>query len=276
MLDIEIAKDAVVRGERLPCAEVHPDVATSWVRSAEAVGSPWSARVVPHVDLSSIDRSLGTVLQQPLDHMARTLDDSGMVLILADSEGRVLHCWSSDAAARKRMEQASTGPGSVVAECAIGTNAAGTALVTGKPIVVKGAEHYAELYHRAACAAAPVRHPVDGRVLGVVTLGMTDQPDVRFLLPMTKMLASHVKSHLSSVLRATGRLPIDDDGDAWRPRHQPRTRIEQLEVEAIREALIASGGLRDAAARRLGWSRSTLYRRMRAYQLEFEDLHDAG
>ena len=47
-------------------------------------------------------------------------------------------------------------PGACWAETERGTNAVGTALVEGKPIVVNGAEHYLRLNGFLACAAAPL------------------------------------------------------------------------------------------------------------------------
>ena len=50
-----------------------------------------------------------------------------------------------------------------------GTNAVGTALIEGKPIVVNGTEHYLRNNSFLACAAAPLTEP-SGRLLGVIDI----------------------------------------------------------------------------------------------------------
>ncbi len=55
-------------------------------------------------------------------------------------------------------------------ESVIGTNAVGTALADAKPVQICGAEHFCEDVQRWTCAASPVRHPIDGELLGVVDI----------------------------------------------------------------------------------------------------------
>lgn len=257
MLDPETTKDAVIRGEMRPAS----DVERSWIRSAEALGSPWGSLQVPSTSLSSVDCTLLDLLKGPLGHLSQTLDDSETVFQLVNAEGWLLHCWIPDDRSRRRMEQASTGPGSFVAESAIGTNAAGTALASGKSLLVKGHEHFADVYRNSVCAAAPLRVQGDDQVHGVVVLGAIDRPGAHLLLPMVRMIAAHARAYLASRPSAALRL-------RQTAMEQPRTVIQQLEIDAIRGALANANGLRESAAHQLGWSRSTLYRKMRSYGIE--------
>ncbi|MFF9777953.1 GAF domain-containing protein [Streptomyces sp. NPDC013978] len=51
-----------------------------------------------------------------------------------------------------------------------GTNAPGTALELGHPVQIVNGEHYNSAAHAWSCAAAPVRDPATGPLLGVVDL----------------------------------------------------------------------------------------------------------
>ena len=61
-------------------------------------------------------------------------------------------------------------PGFSYAEQFVGTNGIGTALEARGPAQVFGHEHYVERLEELACAGAPIRHPVTGKVLGVIDL----------------------------------------------------------------------------------------------------------
>src|SRR5262249_26809463 len=61
-------------------------------------------------------------------------------------------------------------PGALCSEAAVGTNAVGTALVMEHAVQVFSAEHFNRLLHGWTCAAAPVRDPESGAILGVIDL----------------------------------------------------------------------------------------------------------
>ncbi|MBW4023489.1 MAG: sigma-54-dependent Fis family transcriptional regulator [Proteobacteria bacterium] len=61
-------------------------------------------------------------------------------------------------------------PGGDWREHTVGTNGIGTALATGRPAQVHAAEHFCEGIKGWTCAAAPIREPGSGRLLGVVDI----------------------------------------------------------------------------------------------------------
>jgi transcriptional regulator of acetoin/glycerol metabolism len=101
-----------------------------------------------------------------LQEAARAAAEHDFTLLLADARGVVVHTAGGGAfaetARRVRLIE-----GACWTEEARGTNAIGTALTEGRPIVVHGAAHYARPFHDLVCYAAPIRD-VDGSVIAVL------------------------------------------------------------------------------------------------------------
>ncbi|RXR25324.1 GAF domain-containing protein [Oerskovia turbata] len=151
---------------------IRPLVAASWRRSARSGVDP----DVPQPDVSMSDADLGTYrARHPLasampvvrDLLVAGLAGESAVVAMTDDSGRIL--WV-EGSARVRDDVGRIGfvEGAVWREERVGTNAPGTALATGRPVQVLGAEHFTRPVQSFNCAAAPVRDLRTGRVLGVL------------------------------------------------------------------------------------------------------------
>ena len=91
------------------------------------------------------------------------------LVAISDADGTLL--WIDG---HPRMLEAAVAPhfkpGALCSESAVGTNAVGTALALGHAVQIFSAEHFNRLLHGWTCAAAPVRDPASGAVLGVIDL----------------------------------------------------------------------------------------------------------
>ncbi|MDX3241369.1 GAF domain-containing protein [Streptomyces sp. ME18-1-4] len=95
--------------------------------------------------------------------------DDAHVFAVGDADGTLL--WvEGDTGAMRRAERMRFVEGAVWSERQAGTNAPGTALELGRPVQIVTGEHYSAAVRAWSCAAAPVRDPATGRVLGVVDL----------------------------------------------------------------------------------------------------------
>ncbi|MFG2309797.1 GAF domain-containing protein [Streptomyces sp. NPDC048566] len=144
-------------------------------------------------------RSSG-VLAQVLPTLSAGLgavaDASWQIMVVADPEGRVL--WrEGNAGVLRRADAVCLSEGADWSEDTTGTNAIGTALSVGAPVQVHAAEHFVRALHEWTCAAAPVRDPRDGRLLGVVDV---TGPDTTFH-PATLTLVDTVSRLAESELR---------------------------------------------------------------------------
>lgn len=162
----------LTNGDTLP--GLSPSLAASWERSrASGIGS--SLTEAPLFDEPEVFRrrsqTLG-LLNAARPALARAgifLAESSSMLILTDPGGVIVETAGDprvvDKGRRNHLET-----GGRWDEGAIGTNAIGTALVEGRPIQIRGAEHFCEDVQRWTCAATPVRHPLDREILGVVDI----------------------------------------------------------------------------------------------------------
>ncbi|MET0453288.1 MAG: helix-turn-helix domain-containing protein [Mycobacterium sp.] len=186
---------------------VPPDLLESWLRSKSALGTSSNVRDVPRVDEDLIDNHLLEMFQAPMARAAEDLAGSGMGLLLADAQGRIVQRWSLDASAMNQLDRLGTVRGAVLAEDAVGTNGVGTALASGKSVLIKGAEHFADVYvhHNAMCTGAPVWHPITGKLLAAVTMSTKIDERSGLLLPLTNSLAAQLQQHVLDVAQPGAR-----------------------------------------------------------------------
>jgi len=149
-------------------------VLRSWVRSREnrKIESRTYAPSLALDELSLVRTRNARLRQAAQPVMAQAgymLNDASAMLLLCNSDGIVMDA-SGDARMLARGEENHLHPGGRWDESAIGTNAIGTALQMGKPVAIAGVEHFCEAIQRWSCAAAPVRCPITGTVLGAVDI----------------------------------------------------------------------------------------------------------
>ncbi|MGC9268951.1 sigma-54-dependent Fis family transcriptional regulator [Acidiphilium sp.] len=150
-------------------------VVSSWRRSL-ALGVNPTGRAAPiavrgesvlalrhrHRDLIAASRDL-------FQRIADVFAGANCMMLLTDPDGVVLEV-VGDHRTLGQGERIHLVAGGHWREDVIGTNGIGTALATGQPAQVHAAEHFCEGIKSWTCAAAPVREPGSGRILGVVDI----------------------------------------------------------------------------------------------------------
>ncbi|SDP60644.1 GAF domain-containing protein [Klenkia soli] len=130
------------------------------------------------------------VLRERLEPVARAC---GQLVVVTGTDGTVL--WQGGAPeVRRRADGLGFVPGAAWDEPTVGTNAIGTCLVLGTPVGVHGGEHFVDGHQQWTCAAAPLRDPVGGGLLGVVDLSgpaRTAHPGALALVSAVAALAEH-------------------------------------------------------------------------------------
>ncbi|MFF4505039.1 GAF domain-containing protein [Streptomyces sp. NPDC001401] len=159
--------------------EAHPGVrslvADSWRRCA-ASGVRLDGQRLPPLrttpeEVAAYRRAhpLAPVLPLFRELLGAGAADDGHVFAVGDADGTLL--WvEGDSATVRRAERMHFTEGAVWSEAQAGTNAPGTALELERAVQIVTGEHYSCAVHPWSCAAAPVRDPGTGRILGVVDL----------------------------------------------------------------------------------------------------------
>ncbi|MFI8993312.1 GAF domain-containing protein [Streptomyces sp. NPDC053542] len=189
------AHEAVLSGEQPPMPP-RPVILQSWERVVctgvdPDTGSDAGALSPEEVEQHRRACGLGDALETLRGGLLSIADAAWHILVIADSEGRVLWRGGSKAVLAKAQTLGFV-EGASWSESAVGTNAIGTALVARRPVQIHSAEHFVRTHHTWTCAAAPIRGPRDGRLLGVVDVSgpaMTAHPSTLALVDAVSKLA---------------------------------------------------------------------------------------
>ncbi len=156
-----------------PC--VRSLIENSWRRSREGgidAGGAAAPIAEDREELHDIARKNGELIaaaRPSFASLSPLLEGTGAMLVLADAEGVMIDALGDKSTLHAGVD-IHLAIGGRWGECAVGTNGIGTALATGEPVFVHGAEHFCAGIKKWTCAGAPIRDPLDGAIIGVVDL----------------------------------------------------------------------------------------------------------
>lgn len=219
-------------------------VSASWRRSLAARVDPERAEppvVYDRTELADVreEHALAAVLPLLRQTLLTVADEATHMMVVTDARGDVL--WrDGERDVLRGAERIGLVEGTRWAEASTGTNAMGTALVMGDAVQIHSDEHLVHAYHPWTCAAAPVRDPDTGEVVGSVDV----TGPARTFHPMTLALV------VAAARLAEGRLAaaLATGDQRFLERNLPH--LARLGDEP--GALLAPGG-RVLAARPAGW-----------------------
>ncbi|WP_338315963.1 GAF domain-containing protein, partial [Streptomyces bohaiensis] len=174
------------------------EVADSWRRSIPTVdphrdGAPVTDGGAVHPRWN--DSPLRGPVTAVSAELRSTAEDAGYIAAVTDRTGTIL--WTCGGSVmRRRAERVNFAPGGRWNEPAMGTNALGLTLRTGRPSTVFSAEHLVEALHGWVCYCAPVRAP-DGRILGVIDLSSTWDRCHPMAMSLVRTVASAIEARLA-------------------------------------------------------------------------------
>ncbi|NNN38218.1 protein phosphatase, partial [Streptomyces sp. S3(2020)] len=162
------AHERFLAGARVD-ADVRGSVLDSWKRCRSAGLEPDRLRV-PYAPDLTLDGPFLHAAEPVLKNLATSLSEAGMTIALCDGQGRMVQRLGGGRPLCDRLDEVNFAPGFDASERVVGTNGVGTALAERNPVYVVGREHFADCLQPFACAGAPVRNPLSGRIEAVLDL----------------------------------------------------------------------------------------------------------
>jgi transcriptional regulator of acetoin/glycerol metabolism len=195
------ARDSFLTEDAVAPGVVREPILASWTRSRH-----WEV-AADHLELpyesdtyrdSLLLHTAEPIMAELSDHLAT----EPMSVILCDDDGVVLDRRTGDSTLAQHLDHIWLAPGFSYAERYVGTNGIGTALEGRGPAMVFGHEHYVEHLEDMACAGAPIRHPVSGKLLGVLDLTCFRRDGNSMMTAVAATIARRIEE---SILRQSGR-----------------------------------------------------------------------
>lgn len=166
-------------------------------------------RLAAATDAMDLQPELFRIAAPLLDELEESLAGTGWMVVLSDQGGRLTRLGGTRTPVRHRFESVGACAGAGAAEAQIGTNAIGTALEEGRPIIVVGDEHYQQGFERVSCAAATVRNPVTNRTVGALGVAALDATPGKEILALVSRAARELERTLLEHASATDRLVLE-------------------------------------------------------------------
>ncbi len=192
---------------------VRPVIAQSWKRSLSLGIDPKAKRPIKvctgDIELILTEKNKLIEIAIPvMKDLYQLVQGSGFVVVLADEKGNIIET-TGDEDVRESAKRGNLVIGGNWSEMAVGTNAIGTALWTGRSLQVFAAEHYWIGSHEWTCSAAPIRNPF-GEITGVLNMSGTFEKVHPHTLGMVVAAANAIENLLRINL-ALEKLAIADE-----------------------------------------------------------------
>ncbi len=174
------------------------DIAESWKRCND-FHVPAHSNAAPLVTEPEAFRHhaaqtlLARCAQPVLDRAGKFMNESISMMILTDASGLIMET-RGDERTIEQGREIHLEHGGRWSEADIGTNAIGTAVAMASPVQINGAEHFCSNVQRWTCAAAPIHHPSDGELVGVIDISGPAQTFSSQSLALAMIMSEYIKS----------------------------------------------------------------------------------
>jgi sigma-54 dependent transcriptional regulator, acetoin dehydrogenase operon transcriptional activator AcoR len=192
------ARDKFLSQQRIE-AMVSTQIARSWKRSRSYnvnVSLRHAPKALSSEELSRLRRY--SPLIQSYESIYPRIEsylNERYAVVLADEKGCVLEV-SAKSVLRDKFADINVSPGGQLSERVSGTNAIGTALAEGSPVLIHDAEHYCETLQPYSCAGVPICHPRTRKVIGVLDFTSLAEHFPKNALALTVSLVQSIEAEL--------------------------------------------------------------------------------
>ncbi|GIG19295.1 hypothetical protein Cch01nite_00190 [Cellulomonas chitinilytica] len=193
-------QDGPHRDESVP-----DDVQASWRRAAARGLQP--DRIHPPYDADVDDGGkLHWAAAPAMTAVSADLPDLRSALLLVDRRVHVVERWTSTPRTAVQMDAVGAAPGFFCDEDVVGTNSIGMAASARGSSLVRGFEHYADVFTHLTCASRAVLDPFTGQLLGVVNLTVADQVSWQLMAALVGRVVHETQQRLLDEAGARSRV----------------------------------------------------------------------
>jgi len=175
--------------------EIPGHVAASWRRSLAGGVDP-AVVANRHDPGLELDSRLVRCARPVIEQLAEQLAGAPVCVALTDDRARLLVRRDTAVSIGRAADATFFAQGFGYAEGAVGTNGVGTVLEAGGSVHIVGAEHFVEPLQSYACAGAPVREPVTGRIEGVLDISCRAEHSSPILHSLVTSAAARIQDAL--------------------------------------------------------------------------------
>ncbi|KAB1141017.1 GAF domain-containing protein [Streptomyces luteolifulvus] len=186
-----------------------PLVVASWHRSMEYKVKSGSLDA-PYLDNPNLDTPLARAALPILDRLHEQLADDPVSTMITDRNGVVLSRQVSHEGLTTNLNRVHLAPGHVFAERYVGTNGIGTALASGRTVMIAGSEHYVEALRDFRCAAVPILHPTRRTLLGAFNLTTIQPGSDGMLMAFARSVAAQIEAEIAAITSRRERALFQD------------------------------------------------------------------
>lgn len=204
---LRAAKELYLEVTKEPSAR--PLVVASWQRSIEYKVKSGSLDA-PYLENPNLDSPLTRAALPILDRLHEQLADDPVSTMITDRDGVVLSRKVSHEGLTTHLNRVHLAPGHVFAERYVGTNGIGTALASGRPVMIAGRQHYVEDLRDFRCAAVPILHPTRRTLLGAFNLTTIRQGSDGMLMAFARSVAAQIEGEIAAITSRRERALFSD------------------------------------------------------------------
>ncbi|GIP35064.1 PAS domain S-box protein [Paenibacillus sp. J2TS4] len=183
---------------------IRPFMFNSWKRCKELGIDPLLNEISYSLGMDQIQEYINSdrlfqMIKPFLKKLKQHSENTGYIVTYCNAAGELIY-YDGDLSILLKAEDINLAPGADWSEGSAGTNAIGTALVTGMPIQVFASEHYCREIHGWTCSASPIRDPGTGEILGIIDLSgfwtTYDPRSIEAVIGTAREIESMLYNHL--------------------------------------------------------------------------------
>ncbi|WP_020498731.1 sigma-54-dependent Fis family transcriptional regulator [Sciscionella marina] len=240
------------------------EIALAWYRSKQYGVDP--ERALNNIAIAEVDRSsrLLHAAAPVLEALTEQLEGTRFGLALTDRDCRIVYRWLADPSMDRAISSIGFVHGAQLDEERIGANAFGTAHELHRAVQIHGGEHYAEPLRAFSCYGHPIKHPLTGRVEGVLDITGAAADSNPLFAPLIARAVADIRTRILEGAQASRRRLFEAFQCATARQHTPvavlggdvvlvnRSCLDQLGVAGPALLRVTAGELpRDRSIERL-------------------------